>query len=353
VGTADLLDTFTGLLAGLDEQESPEAFYGRLCEATCRLGRMDRAVIFLYDETRRRVRATGAHGVELERFADAQVTVESAPIARRALAEDRVVEAAGAEQRDAVPAAYADLVARSRLVCAPMIAAGAWLGVILCDRGDNGVPLSDEERHGLWTLAKVAALATQAQVATAAVERARTLQGRVELARDVHDAVIQRLFGVSLALAAEAPLDSAAQQRAGEEVQEALAELRLLLGRPLEPAPASGVELGEEAARLGVALEGDAPVPEGRERLALSVLAEAARNARRHAEPTRIDARVEHVNGVWAMEVRNDGVHGARRGRPGMGLRLAALEALQAGGLVEFGPAGEGEWRVRLAVPVD
>jgi signal transduction histidine kinase len=352
VPTAKLLDTFAALLAGLDEQESPEAFYGRLCEATCRLGRMDRAVIFLYDETRRRVRATGSHGVELERFTDAHVSVESAPIARRALTEDRVIEAAGAERAGAVPAAYADLVARSRLVCAPMITAGAWLGVILCDRGDDGTPLSDDERHGLWTLAKIAALATQAQVATAAVERARTLQGRVELARDVHDAVIQRLFGVSLALATEAPLEADAQRRAGEEVQEALGELRQLLGRPLEPAPATGVELREEAARLGVELEGDAPVPAGRERVALSVLAEAVRNARRHADPTRIDARVEHVNGLWALEVRNDGVSGTRTRRPGMGLRLAALEALQAGGLVEFGPAGEGEWRVRLAVPL-
>jgi hypothetical protein len=36
----------------------------------------------------------------------------------------------------------------------------------------------------------------------------------------------------------------------------------------------------------------------------------------------------------------------------GMGLKLAALEALQAGGIVEFGEHGEGVWRVRLAVPV-
>jgi len=35
-------------------------------------------------------------------------------------------------------------------------------------------------------------------------------------------------------------------------------------------------------------------------------------------------------------------------------LRLAALDALQHGGVVDFGPTGEGEgdWRVRLVVPV-
>ena len=35
----------------------------------------------------------------------------------------------------------------------------------------------------------------------------------------------------------------------------------------------------------------------------------------------------------------------------GMGLRLAATEALQVGGIVEFGEPSPGTWRVRLAVP--
>jgi hypothetical protein len=37
-----------------------------------------------------------------------------------------------------------------------------------------------------------------------------------------------------------------------------------------------------------------------------------------------------------------------------MGLRLVAFEALQSGGLVEYGPGGEaGAWRVKLMVPDD
>ena len=40
-------------------------------------------------------------------------------------------------------------------------------------------------------------------------------------------------------------------------------------------------------------------------------------------------------------------------GSAGMGLRLAALEALQAGGIVEFGEREPDVWRVRLAVPLD
>ena len=35
-----------------------------------------------------------------------------------------------------------------------------------------------------------------------------------------------------------------------------------------------------------------------------------------------------------------------------MGLRLAAFEALQHGGVVDFGAPDEGLWRVRLVVPL-
>jgi hypothetical protein len=36
-----------------------------------------------------------------------------------------------------------------------------------------------------------------------------------------------------------------------------------------------------------------------------------------------------------------------------MGLRLAAFEALQLGGVVEFGERAGGSWQVRLVVPLE
>ena len=36
-----------------------------------------------------------------------------------------------------------------------------------------------------------------------------------------------------------------------------------------------------------------------------------------------------------------------------MGLRLAALEALHSGGVIEFGERDPGTWQVRLVVPHD
>ena len=50
----DALETFVELLARVEADGSTDDFYSRLCEATCRVASMDRAVIFRYDDARRR-----------------------------------------------------------------------------------------------------------------------------------------------------------------------------------------------------------------------------------------------------------------------------------------------------------
>ena len=53
----DALETFVELLGRVEADPATDDFYSRLCEATCKLADMDRAVIFRYDSARRRVRA--------------------------------------------------------------------------------------------------------------------------------------------------------------------------------------------------------------------------------------------------------------------------------------------------------
>ena len=91
----DALETFVELLVARRGDPATDDFYSRLCEATCRLADMDRAVIFRYDGARRRVRAAGAYGIDLDVFADAQVNVETIQVARDSLVEDRVIEITG------------------------------------------------------------------------------------------------------------------------------------------------------------------------------------------------------------------------------------------------------------------
>jgi signal transduction histidine kinase len=358
----DALETFVELLSRVEADPTGDGFYSRLCEATCRLAGMDRAVIFRYDSARRRVGAAGAYGIPLEVFAHAQVTVETVPVARESLEQDRVIEVSD-DVAAIVPPEFHGLLAQSTLVCTPMAAAGRWLGVILSDRGPDRPPLQDAERYALWTLGKTAALAAFARAATNKQAHARQLQERMDLAREVHESVIQRLFGIQLVFSSQAELSREARERIGAELQAALFDLRRALQRPLgRSAPETHTTLLEEVERLrrehrdlGLALRPGSErvqVPRELESLAQSVLAEAVRNAHKHAQPTRVEVGLERKDGALVLDVVNDGV----RGRPkqtGMGLRLAALEALQVGGIVEFGQREPGTWRVRLAVPVD
>jgi signal transduction histidine kinase len=96
-----------------------------------------------------------------------------------------------------------------------------------------------------------------------------------------------------------------------------------------------------------------ATVPERLEPLAQSVLSEAMRNVRKHASATEVRIDTRRVDGTFVLEVSNDGVSARGDVLPGMGLRLAAFEALQVGGIVEFGPRGSDGWQVRLVVPYD
>ena len=358
------LDVMVELLSELDADgvDAPQAFYDPLCEAVCRLTSMERVVLVLYDDARKLVVPAGSHGIEPGVLADVFGTLEETPLAQRALAEDRVVEASSGLQKE-VPPRYARLLGLTTLTCTPVSAGGRWLGVVFADRGGGRFTLTDQERHTMWTLGKTAALAASARIATRQQQRASLLSQRIDLAREVHERVMQRLFGVSLVLGAAHELTREERRRAGEEIQAAVGDLRSAMARPIEPPPhGTGAKLRDELERLRrhydgapveVSWERDREVPEDLERLAQSVLAEALRNAHKHARASRVHVKVAGDEGLFVLEVRNDGVGRAEPGRgAGMGLRLAALDALQRGGVVEFGPAESSQWRVRLVVPV-
>jgi len=351
------LDAFVDVLAEADGSASRDEFYGRLCEVICRLGAMERAVLFRYDEKERRVRAAGAHGIDIALFEHAHVNVESAAIARRALEADAVVDALPPWSED-LPAEFVSLLGDGRLFCVPLAASGRWIGVVLCDRPGRR-QLSDRQRNLLWSLGKSAALAAMGRIATFEAERARELQQRINLAREVHDGVVQRLFGVSLALDAPGDMPADERGRAAAEIQAALAELRTAMQTPLgRTSRPTGVPFADELERqvalspLPIVAQVRAQVPRHLEPLAQSVLLESLRNVQKHARPTRVDVRVDREEGAFILEVANDGAQGRASASTGMGLRLAAFEALQQGGFVEFGEREPGVWKVRLVVPV-
>ncbi len=349
-----------GLLAELDAATESGVFYDRVCRAVCSLTSMRRAALLLHDDTYRTVIPMGSHGVDPELVQRIEGTLDETPIARLALEEDRVVEVSGSLSGH-VPDRYAELADTPTITCTPISAARRWLGVIFADRGGEDFTLDDGERETMLTLGRLAALTASVEHSTEQRESERRLAERVELTRELHENAIQRLFGVALALGSERGLSADERRRCQEELRSVVADLRHALTRPVGP-PLRGKQVGldqvlarllERREDVRLQWEDGVAVPTDLEPLAQSVLNEALRNADRHGHPTVIDVRVTSDGDTFTLAVENDGARDGRATKGGgLGLRLAALEALRYEGLIEFGSPRAGYWRVRLVVPV-
>ena len=333
-------------------------FYDRLCAAVCRLTRLRRAALLLYDEAYQAVRVVGAHGVDARILRHLEGTLNETPVAQRALESDDVVVFSG-DLAEHVPERFLGVVATEAIACVPVAAGGRWLGVIFGDQGGERFELADSERLPLRTLGRAAALVASVDQATRERERAHRLDERIALTRELHEQVIQRLFALSLVLGAEGGLTERDRARAHDELGLVLRELRGALERALAPPERETkvtlrrllLRLADSDDRVQVSWQNGVRVPARIEPLAQSVLSEALRNMGKHADPRRVSVDVGESGGALTLEIVNDGARSSAPGT-GLGLRLASIEALQHEGVVEFGPIGEGRWRVRLVCPL-
>ena len=351
----ETVEVLAGLIAELDAATEADEFYDHACEALCRLTSMERAGALLYDPATRAVSAVGSHGIEQALLGEIEGTLDETPIAQRALAEDRVITISdGLEPH--VPARYAHFPGITTLTCTPVAAGGRWLGVIFADRGGVRFELAAEERQTMLTIGRLAALAASVERATRQDERARQLDERIQLTREIHDRAMQRLFGLTLALGSGQPLTAEERRTCHDQLQSVLADLRLALARPISahrrPPRTSLHELvgrrAERTPELTVSWPDSIEVPAHLEPLAQSVFLEALSNCEKHARPRRIEVRVAAPTDAFELEITNDGGAASAAASAGLGLRLLSLEALQQDALVEFGALPGGRWHVRM-----
>lgn len=261
----------------------------------------------------------------------------------------------------------------------------SFLGVpIVSGRGDvaGAFYLTDKEAAAEFSDADQALIETFAAHAALALENARLhersrelsiAEERNRLARELHDAVTQKLFGVVLAAESGAALlardvDAAAAQLAlvRELAREAMDELRSVIVhlRPaaldshgLAAALATHVEVLRRVHRqeIVLAVEGDAPVAATVEGDLFRIAQEALHNALRHADAPRIDVVLRcEPGGRVELEVRDDGT-GFDPAAPGvrsrsLGLTTMAERARAAGGSLTIESAPRAGTTVRLVV---
>ncbi|MEZ0077232.1 GAF domain-containing sensor histidine kinase [Planotetraspora sp. GP83] len=205
-------------------------------------------------------------------------------------------------------------------------------------------------------------------------ERGRELtliEERTRMARDLHDAVNQKLFSLRLTAQAAAAFMRSDPERAAREIErverlagEALAELRAVIVelRPAELDRHGLVETLRKHVQLldrlhpvtiAFTFEGDTPgpLPPPIEVAVLRVAQEALHNALRHADPTHIGVRLSHARARLTLEVSDDGTGFDEAGVHGLGLPSMSDRAEAAGGSLAVASRPGHGTTVRLEVP--
>jgi signal transduction histidine kinase len=239
-----------------------------------------------------------------------------------------------------------------------------------CERADD---FSDEDQRLIEILAAHAAVAIEN---ARLLERSRELnivEERNRLARELHDSVSQKLFGLVLNAESAATLLDRDPAAAGAQVDgirelahEALEELRELI---FELRPASLEEEGLAATLrkhvdmlrrvhgrdVELRISGAAHTPPATEGEVLRIAQEALNNALRHADAERIELRLAARDSRLTLTVADDGV-GFDPAAPGVRSRRLGLTSMEeraralGGSLAVVSRPGDGT-TVTLEVP--
>jgi signal transduction histidine kinase len=252
----------------------------------------------------------------------------------------------------------------------PITDGGEVLGIIFLANKRTGDGFTQDDQDLLQVFAAHAAIA----LANARLyERGRELamlEERNRVARELHDAVTQKLFSLRLSAQAASALMASDPDRAAAELDrvqrlagEALGELRAIIVE-LRPAELDRHGLAETLRKhvrmldrlhpVRVTFESDAlpPLSSEVEVAVLRVAQEALHNALRHAGADEVAVRLSYADGRLVLDVADDGT-GFEQG-PSRGLGLASMKdrAESVGGLLTVTSApGEGT-TVRVEVGV-
>jgi signal transduction histidine kinase len=240
----------------------------------------------------------------------------------------------------------------------------------------QGAPgFSEDDERLIQMLAAHAAIAIEN---ARLYERGRELsfvEERNRLARDLHDAVVQKLFGVVLAAQSAATLFDRDQESARTQVerlqeltQDAIQELRSLIFQLRPPAVESDglaaalekqVQVLRRVHRQDIDLQvtGEPRLRPGFDDEVFRIAQEALHNGVKHAAASRLELRLEERERRLVMTVHDDGVgfdpdaaaHRSRR----LGLTSMEERATAIGGALTIDSAPGTGTTIRLEVPLD
>ena len=255
----------------------------------------------------------------------------------------------------------------------PILLRGELLGTLYLTEKQDSDEFTADDAEALETLAAQAAIAIENARLYSQSERVSILEERHRIRMDLHDGVMQSLYGIGLLLEDvaerlhEEPEHAKAQlMRSVDGLNAAIADLRgYVLGlrpisasdRPLE----ESLELLAEQARSNALIDVDVVIVEGvterlgreRREAAYYIAADALGNIARHARARRVSLELSERNGDAILEIRDDGVgFTIDQATSGHGLGNMRQRAFAVGGTLQVESAPGSGARVRLELPM-
>jgi signal transduction histidine kinase len=255
----------------------------------------------------------------------------------------------------------------SSVVGAPIVVEGRLWGVMILASTEQPLPANSESHLASFTELVATAIANAEAWTEVAASRARIVTAtddeRRRVVRDLHDGAQQRLVHTVVTLKLTQRAVQTREQdvpalvgEALDNAEQAMGELRELAHGILPVAlTQGGLRAGVDAlaSRMSVPIEIDVTVgrlPAAIEATAYFVVAEALTNVAKHAHSRHAEVTARVADGALELQVRDDGVGGARPdggGLIGLADRLAAVD----GELRVDSPADNGTL-VTAAIPL-
>ena len=254
-------------------------------------------------------------------------------------------------------------------VAIPLYAGDEPLGVLTVSRRTDGPPFTPADLEMAFAFAAHAGIALEVVRAREDRRRLETTRDRARIARDLHDHVIQRLFGAGLALQGLSTLvdteTSAAIETQIDVIDATIKDIRTIIFA-LSAGDRSGVkrlrdrllEVVADVAdylptppRVSFAGALDSLVSPGLADDLVAVLRELLTNVVKHARADSVEVAVSIADDIVELSVEDDGIgvsHSARRS----GLANISSRALLRGGDCEVTSRRRGGTRVRWHAPM-
>lgn len=311
---------------------------------------------------------TGHYRVETARGIGAE-SLEGAEISSPRSAASRAMATGGAAVSEGPLDALSDdpRLAGGATVAVPLVVGGESAGALCVTRDAKGRRFSPEDLSTLAEFAAQAGLALALAQARADRQRLDLIEDRARIARDLHDNVIQRLFGTGLglqALAAKIPEHATKITAQVGEIDAAIADFRTAIFTLQTSDPGSLrhrlldvanelTPLLDSSPRIAFAGPVDLLVTGILADDVVAVVRESLTNVARHARAATTEVSVSATASHVTIIVDDDGIGMPERPARASGTANLATRARTHGGVCNIEPRSTGGTRVRWHVPLE